>query len=270
MPQGAGGVGAAAADAAKAAEAAAKAQKEGWLSLLKTTELLSKAMDAATKLVPIAKAASKDPKAKLKLDSKYLSPDLSTVQGEDGSALASVAAWDQWMLETDSQIQFAVDQGIDGASKYQLQLRLHAVDGKLAAQAQAMAIKNSGEYLLAVMGLNAATEAVDRLKDMRDRFIGQLDALTYARTVYFDCLQEARTNILVRMRTMQLAQRYETLKDSSISLDPVKEDISSYEQDANDIANELEQYKSGRVDDPPSKQLTIYFGLCLIPYSIHV
>lgn len=252
MPQGMGGAVTGIDEVAKAA-AKAKLQSDTLIWLFKVTESLSKLMDTATKLVPIVKAVQTDPKSKIKLDGKSLSPNFSTVQGGDATALESVAAWDRWLLEADAQMSFAVSNGIAGASKYQLELRMHAIDGKLAAQAQAMAVKTSGEYLLAVMGLNAARESVERLTKMRESYRTQAEGLLDARTAYFDRLQEARTNILVRMRAVQLAQRYEILQDSKVILNPLEEDISSYEQKADSIFEERMTYLSGRVDDPPSK-----------------
>lgn len=214
-----------------------------------------KIYDLATKLVPVVKAAEKDPKAKLKLDEKYLSPQVIAVQAGDATALATIAAWDLWMIETDAQMEPAVNAGIDGAAKYRTELREHSVDGKFAAQAQAMVVKTSGEYVQAVLGLVAARESIGQMTKLRKSFTNQEDDILEARTVYFDRLEEARTNILIRMRTVQLAHQYETLTFSKTLLDPFKSSMLAYKEDAHAIVDELEQYQSLRADDPGRKYM---------------
>lgn len=243
-------------------EKAAKLQKDSLLWLFKASDTLVKLYDLATKLVPAVKAAEKDPGAKLKFDEKYLSPEKSAVEAGEASALAVVAAWDRWMLETDGQMESAVSAGIDGAAAYRTQLREHAIDGKLMTEAQAMAVKTSGEYVQAVLSLVAARESVERMTALRTSFMGQEDALVEAKTAYFDRLEEARTNILVRMRTVQLAHQYETLTSSKVRLDPLKDNILSYKEDAYDVVDELEQSQSLRGDDPSRQYHRLNIGAC--------
>lgn len=57
-------------------------------------------------------------------------------------------------------------------------------------------------------------------------------------------------NILTRMRNVQLAYHYETLSNSLVILDPLKEDIVSYKKDANALVDELEQSLAKESSDP--------------------
>lgn len=68
------------------------------------------------------------------------------VSGEDQSnadlaAIVSIAAWDEWMIQSDEQMAYAVEQKIEGAGAYQAELRRHAIDGKLLVQARAQSVK---------------------------------------------------------------------------------------------------------------------------------
>lgn len=70
-----------------------------------------------------------------------------TVMGKYGmSDINALAAWDSWALEADQQMEFAISEGINGASEYRLELRKHGVEGRLVTQAREQAIKARQEY----------------------------------------------------------------------------------------------------------------------------
>ena len=84
-------------------EKTAKLQRDTVTWLFKASDTLVKLYDLATKMVPAVKAVEKDPKAKLKLDDKYLSPEESALEAGEANALAVVAAWDRARFVIESE-----------------------------------------------------------------------------------------------------------------------------------------------------------------------
>lgn len=218
--------------------------------LVNEIQLLAKGAEEIKKLVPIFQKAAKDPSKKTSMDGKYLTQGYDPLVGGEAAGEASLTAWDQWSFKSDEQVASAVEKGIDGAAKYRSLLKLYALDGKLCCKSQGLTIKTGSEYCLAAVRLKNAKAAVERNQKLRDDFSGQSDKLLEAQLAYFDRLQESRMNILTRMRNVQLANHYETLSNSRVVLDPLKEDIVSYKKDANALVDELEQSLATEASDP--------------------
>ncbi|QSZ36323.1 hypothetical protein DSL72_007449 [Monilinia vaccinii-corymbosi] len=97
-----------------------------------------------------------------------------TSQGDaDAAAIVTMAAWDKWLLESDQQMAFAVENNIDGASAYQLALRKHAINGKQLAHAQAEAVNARDEYIQAPMEVIRYSQNIADLQALKAGFHGQ-------------------------------------------------------------------------------------------------
>ncbi len=145
-PAGAAGAPAAAAGAAQTIAAAAKAEHaflkpETIKSLAGGIEAVQKLWETTQKTVIDIHAQSAISPSSINLSA--VGGDVSGVdQGSaDLTAIVSLAAWDSWTFEVDDQLSFAVEQSIGGATEYRLELRKHALDGKLLTQARAQAVK---------------------------------------------------------------------------------------------------------------------------------
>ncbi|KAL4745722.1 hypothetical protein BDW72DRAFT_207976 [Aspergillus terricola var. indicus] len=121
----------------------------------RTLELLNGSMNAVEIVYPTVDVQvqavhrlSKQPGVEIPTD-----PNISgSSQGDaDANAIVALGAWDAWKTETDMQLAFAVEENIDGALKYRLDLEKHSINGKTLAQAEAEALKAGNEYVQAQM-----------------------------------------------------------------------------------------------------------------------
>ncbi|CAD6444571.1 4a8bab2f-3030-4c8e-b008-82b0b8bc15d8 [Sclerotinia trifoliorum] len=251
-PTGAAAAPAAAASAvttiAKAASATNALIKPDTLKALKGgTEAIFKLWDSTNAIVTEVRAQSTRVPSSINLN-----PAGGDVSGDDkGSAdltsIVSLAAWDDWMLQADSQLSFAIAQNIGGASAYQLELRRHAIDGKLLTQARAQSVKLGQEYLQLWLQLHATQTNAARLQQLFDTYQDEEDIALEAQSYFYDRVLMLRTSIMIYMRDAVWAYKYYTLNDSSITLDPLKS-ILEYQQDSNMIVQEVtiskERYSS--------------------------
>ncbi|EDN99475.1 predicted protein [Sclerotinia sclerotiorum 1980 UF-70] len=164
------------------------------------------------------------------------------------SAIVTMAAWDKWLLEADDQMAFAVGQGIDGASAYQLGLRKHAINGKQLAQAQAEAVKSGYEYVQAQMEVIRSSQNISDLQALKAGFHGQEAVYLEAKSMFYDRAMALRTNVVLSLRNMAWAYRYWALADSSINLDAQKS-LVEYQQDLSIVIMELERADSRWASD---------------------
>lgn len=110
--------------------------KGGTESIMKLHESTSKAvLDFWGKILTVTHVSNPN-----------VDPAGGDVSGDDQSsadltAIVSLSAWDDWMLQSDAQMGYAVSRGILGAGAYQLELRRHTIDGNLLVQARAQAVK---------------------------------------------------------------------------------------------------------------------------------
>ncbi|APA11695.1 hypothetical protein sscle_08g064650 [Sclerotinia sclerotiorum 1980 UF-70] len=211
------------------------------------TEAIFKLWDSTNAIVTEVRAQSTRVPSSINLN-----PAGGDVSGDDqGSAdltsIVSLAAWDDWMLQVDSQLSFAIAQKIEGAGAYQLELRRHAIDGKLLTQARAQAVKLGQEYLQLWLQLHATQANAARLQQLFDTYQDEEDIALEAQSYFYDRLLMLRTSIMIYMRDAVWAYKYYTLSDSSITLDPLKSTLA-YQQDSQMIVQEVtiskERYSS--------------------------
>ncbi|KAF7875154.1 hypothetical protein EAF04_002326 [Stromatinia cepivora] len=173
----------------------------------------------------------------------------------DLEAIVNLAAWDDWTLQTDEQLAFAVAQNIGGAATYQLELRRHAIDGKLLTQARAQAVKLGQEFSRSWLQLHAMELNAARLQELLDTYEGEEEAAEEAQSDFYDRLLMLRTSIMIYMRDAIWAYKFYTMSDSSVLLDPLKT-TNEYQQDSQLILQEVtackEQYASDFTPFKPS------------------
>ncbi|KAI1271857.1 hypothetical protein F5Y07DRAFT_403944 [Xylaria sp. FL0933] len=146
-----------------------------------------------------------------------------TSQGDENAALiVTLAAWDRWVLESDEQMQFAVDKEIGGASEYRLALRKHAINGKQLAQITAEAVKSGQEYVQAAMNVVLCDKDIKALKELRETYTGQEEIYAQAEAKFFDRFLTMRTSLVIELRNLVWAYKYWALADSQVILDSEK------------------------------------------------
>lgn len=161
-------------------------------------------------------------------------------QGDaDAAEIVALAAWDRWVLESDQQMEFAVAQNIENASKYRLALRKHAVNGKLLAQAQAEAIKAGQQYVQAAMEVILSEKDIQELEDLKNRYQGEDAIYEEAAAKFFDRFLALKTSVVIQMRNLAWAYKYYALKDSKVFLDSQKS-VADYQQDLLIIRSEIQ------------------------------
>ncbi|KAI0007799.1 hypothetical protein F4779DRAFT_642606 [Xylariaceae sp. FL0662B] len=126
----------------------------------------------------------------------------------DSAAIVTLAAWDKWILESDDQLEFAVSQGIDGASDYRLALRKHAINGKALAQAQAEAVKTGEQFVQLATEVILCDQDIQHIKDLQSKYKGEDAIYEAAETRFYD--------------RFMAAYRYYALEDSDVVLDSLK------------------------------------------------
>ncbi|KAL1690569.1 hypothetical protein GGG16DRAFT_125546 [Schizophyllum commune] len=178
-----------------------------------------------------------------------LSPFPPSADGnEDLQALAGIAAWDKWTLDIEDQMKFAVCENIDGASAYLLELRKHAIDGKLTTQSSAQTIKAGQEFVQVQLALQLAQADLARLQELRDSFEGEKEQLEVARLRFYDRLDAMRTSVLIELRNLVWAFKFYTLTDSQVTLDPLKR-MEDYKEVLALLVQEVEKWEEGFASD---------------------
>ncbi|KAL1749163.1 hypothetical protein HDZ31DRAFT_28359 [Schizophyllum fasciatum] len=234
------------AQVAEAAEAAAKVteklvKKSTLENIEKVIEVLSKTLESTLSFASAVDDAASG--------SATLSPFPPSPDGdEDLQALVGVAAWDQWTLEAEDQMSFAVDEGIGGASDYLLELRKQAIDGKLTTQASAQAVKAGQECVQQQLALQLAQADIARLQKLRATFKGEESELDVARLHFYDRLDAMRTSTLIELRNIIWAFKFYTLTDSSLTLSPLKR-MEDYKADLAELVREIESYEESYASD---------------------
>lgn len=233
--------------AEKAVEAAVEAEKianqvaakvtSGTFKKLKdVVKALGKLYPSASQMVKAIKALESNPS----VDVPSIAEISGTTKGDaDSSAIATMAAWDIWILESDNQMAFAVTAGIEGATAYQLALRKHAINGKQLVQIQAEAVKAGYEYVQAQMELIRCTKQVKDLQSLIDSYTGQEDVYLKAEVQLYDRLLALKTGVVIELQNMVWAYRYWALSESKLILNATKS-IEDYDSDLYQIARDME------------------------------
>ncbi|KAL4997553.1 hypothetical protein BDV10DRAFT_186144 [Aspergillus recurvatus] len=229
----------------------------------RTLEMLNGSMDALETVYPAvdvqAQAVhklSEQPGVEIPTD-----PNISgSSQGDaDANAIVALGAWDAWRTETDAQLAFAVEENIDGALKYRLDLEKHGINGKSLAQAEAEAIKAGNEYVQAQMDVIICDKDIANLNQWLQDYEGDKRIYEQACAKFFDRCWALRTSLVIAMRNIVWAYKYWALSDSSVVLDSQKA-IEEFAVDLatldNDIVSANESY-TGNADFQPFN-FTVY------------
>lgn len=255
-------------DAVKAAEDAESIPNQDGVDISsRTLKTLGDTMKALENLYPTVdglveaiKCLDTNPDAEI--------PPITDISGSsqgdaDADAIMALSGWEKWKLESDEQLEFAVNHEILGASKYRLVLQKHGINGKALAQSEAEAIKAGNEYIQAEMEVIACDKDIADLTKLSDQYQGQHEIYAQAEAKFFDRYLAVRTSLMIEMRKMVWAYKYWALADSKVTLDsqkPIEEiqmDLSTLDQEietagerfASDFQRELSLYCSSLLKD---------------------
>jgi hypothetical protein len=228
--------------AVKTVEEASKAAGEGKKVVSETLKALNDCVSAISKLYPTVGEAV----ASLKTLEGNLEADvtkLKDVIGGNASAVgvATLAAWDRWILDSDAQLKVAIDLKIQGAAEYRLELRKHAVNAKALVQAQTEAIKAGQEYVHASLEQKLAQRDLDYLNKLQKKWETNSQNDQVVEAMFYDRFMTIRTSIVMGMRNLLWAYKYAALEDSKVVLS-VQKTAAMYQHDLWTISDELDHY----------------------------
>ncbi|KAL4755799.1 uncharacterized protein BDW70DRAFT_145900 [Aspergillus foveolatus] len=229
----------------------------------RTLEMLNGSMNALETVYPTVDVQAQAVH-KLSEQSGVEIPTYPTISGSsqgdaDAHAIVALGAWDAWRTETDAQLAFAVEENVDGAPKYRLDLEKHGINGKSLAQAEAEAIKAGNEYVQAQMDVIICDKDIANLNQWLQDYEGDKEIYEQACAKFFDRCWALRTSLVIAMRNIVWAYKYWALSDSSVVLDSQKA-IEDFAVDLatldNDIISANESY-TGNADFQPFN-FTVY------------
>lgn len=226
-----------------ATDAAKSLSPENMKNLKDATEAVANLYEATEKIAEMMETLSEDIDTDMPEvpDSNLGTKD----QGRDG--ILTLGAWDQWTLEADDSMDFAVSREIGGAAEYRLELWKHAIDGKVAAQTRLQTIKAGQEY--AQVALRLTERDVQRLTTLRATFQTDINAVEEAKAMFYDRMIMIRTSVLIELQKAIWAYKYYSLETSKVVLDPLKSN-ADLKADAQLIVQELTNWKEVRSSDP--------------------
>lgn len=234
-------------------QVAAKVTSGTFKKLKDVVKALGKLYPSVSQMVKAIKALESNPS----VDVPSIAEISGTTKGDaDSSAIATMAAWDIWILESDDQMTFAVTAGIEGATAYQLALRKHAINGKQLVQIQAEAVKAGYEYVQAQMELIRCTKQVKDLQSLIDSYTGQEDVYLKAEVQLYDRLLALKTGVVIELQNMVWAYRYWALSESKLVLDATKS-IEDHDNDLYQIARDMETINEQYPSDFQGKLLLL-------------
>lgn len=173
------------------------------------------------------------------------------------SELEALAAWDEWAETDAASMRYAIDQNVEGADDYLVEIRKHAIEGKLAMQAQAQAIRAGQEYLRLKAQLLVARADCDRLAKLKEQYSGEAADAENARAGFYDSLIGMRTSVVVELRKAVWAYKYLALADSNVRLDPMME-LDHLQEQAHTIVQEVENWNESYSSDLSSESIIVH------------
>lgn len=162
--------------------------------------------------------------------------------------------WTQWGLQTDQlmEIPVSIRPVVGGASQFRLALRQHADNGKLVVQARAQAIHAGQAYIQQKLSLCQMYRDFDKLKALLDQYTGEEQQYEVAQAHFYDRMLSWKTSILIELRNILWSYEYDSLRKSSVELDPTK-GVEEYQSDLSTILGEVESWKETYSSDPSRK-----------------
>ncbi|KAF4237723.1 hypothetical protein CNMCM8980_002382 [Aspergillus fumigatiaffinis] len=226
----------------KAVEDAWKIGGEGRKVTSETLKKLASCVTVIYKLYPMIDKAVKALKALEENPDADVDKISDVVGGDaDAAAIVSIAEWDNWILESDEQLEFAVQNNISGANEYRLALRRHAINAKALVLAQAEAIKAGQEYIHASLEQAASARDLERLDGLKKKWKEEKKLDDEAEAKFYDRFMSIRISIVVQMRNLTWAYKYAALEDSRVVLSTQKS-AAYYHQDLSTIMEEVNTY----------------------------
>lgn len=181
-------------------------------------------------------------------------PSLSQISGSsrsdvDATLIANLAAWDDWTLECDQQMEWAAnDQKINGASEYRLVLRKHAVHGRTVAQVQTEAINQGQQYVQATLEVLQSDKNIKNLEELLAKFNGEEETYLVAKTKLYDRFSRLRTGLAIQLQHIADAYRFYALEDSRVILDSQKT-VGDFQQDLATLQTEMQNVDGAFAED---------------------
>lgn len=213
------------------------------------TEILQKLYPSVDALVEAAKKVADLPGG----DAVDI-PSLDGITGAggadaDASLISTLAAWDDWELECDQQMEWAAnDEKIDGASEFRLALRKHAVHGRALAQAQAEAIKQGQQYVQATMEVLQSDKDIQNLQELLKTYNGELEKYALAQIKFYDQFLQLRTGLAIQLQYIIDAYRFYALQDSQVMLDSQKS-VGDFQRDLATLQTEMQNMDGQHAED---------------------
>ncbi|KNG90700.1 hypothetical protein ANOM_001074 [Aspergillus nomiae NRRL 13137] len=182
-------------------------------------QVLERMYPSTIHLAAAIKELESNPNAKI---SSY--GEVTETRDEDTHArtIITLSAWDKWTLDSDQQLEYAVNQNILGAPAYRLALRKQAVNGKALVQAQLEAVRAGHEYVYAAMEVITCNQDITSLENLLGQYNNDKEQYYQAEAKFFSRVLAARTSLVMQMRKLVWAYKYRSLADSSAVLDSQK------------------------------------------------
>jgi len=228
--------------AVKTVEEASKAAGEGKKIASTVLKVLDDCLKAISQLYPtVGEAVASLKKLECNLEADVTK--LKDVIGGNANAVgvATLAAWDKWILDSDAQIQVAIDLKIQHAPEYQLELRKHAVNAKALVLAQVEAIKAGQEYVNASLEQKLAQRDLESLNSLQKKWETDSKNDQVVEAMFYDRFMTIRTSIVMGMRNLLWAYKYAALEDSRVILS-VQKAAAMYRHDLGTISDEMDHY----------------------------
>ncbi|KAI6778158.1 uncharacterized protein J7T54_007204 [Emericellopsis cladophorae] len=159
--------------------------------------------------------------------------------------------WDDYMSDNAWWIEQCIDLGIQGTRDVRAEMEKLTARGKLVAGAQSHLVRTGQDLVRARLAVHTAERDVERLTELKSDFEDNHELTEEARMAFYQRRMSVRTDIVRLMENATQAYRYQTLRESDVTLDPTVslEDLQSRQLAAK---MELLNWKSG-FSSPPQK-----------------
>ncbi|KAB8215664.1 hypothetical protein BDV33DRAFT_9559 [Aspergillus novoparasiticus] len=181
-------------------------------------------------------------------------PSLNDISGSggsdaDSSLITSLAAWDDWELECDQQMEWAADQEkIGGASQFRLALRKHAVHGRALAQAQAEAIKQGQQYVQTTLEVLQLDQDIQNLQTLLDTYHGEEAIYAAGQAQFYDRFLQLKTSLAIQLQYIIDAYRFYALQDSQVRLES-QQSVGDFQQNLSTLQTEMQNVDNQYAED---------------------
>ncbi|GAB1210833.1 hypothetical protein APSETT445_009631 [Aspergillus pseudonomiae] len=182
-------------------------------------QVLERMYPSTIHLAAAIKELESNPNAKI---SSYGEVTETRDEDTDARTIITLAAWDKWTLDSDQQLEYAVNQNIPGAPAYLLALRKQAVNGKALAQAEVEAVRAGHEYVQAAMEVITCNQDITSLENLLSQYNNEKEQYDLAKARFFSRVLAARTSLVMQMQKLVWAYKYRSLADSAVVLDSQK------------------------------------------------